>query len=74
MKPDGFLIMLDGRSVSFNFDQMQLGHRIGFTVATDFPKIIKSHLPLGIYDTSYSIELSAVEKFILEPEKILQQI
>jgi hypothetical protein len=45
-----------------------------FTVSTDFPKIVKSQLPLGIYDTSYSIELSAVEKFILAPEEILQHI
>lgn len=46
----------------------------GFTVADNFPKIVKSQLPLGIYNTSYSIELSAVEQFILETEKILQQI
>ena len=46
----------------------------GFIVEADFPKIVKSQLPLGIYNTSYSIELSAVEKFILEPEKILQLI
>ena len=45
-----------------------------FKVSNDFPKIVKSQLPLGIYNTSYSIELSAVEKFILEPENILQQI
>lgn len=46
----------------------------GFIVEADFPKIVKSQLPLGVYNTSYSIELSAVEKFILEPENILQQI
>ncbi len=46
----------------------------GFIVETDFPKIVKSHLPLGIYNTSYSIELSAVERYILEIEQILQQI
>ena len=45
-----------------------------FSVLSDFPKIVKSQLPLGIYATSYSIELSAIEKFILNPEKILQQI
>lgn len=45
-----------------------------FTVASEFPKIVESQLPLGIYGTSYSIELSALEKFILEPENILQQI
>jgi hypothetical protein len=46
----------------------------GFVVADDFPKIVKSQLPLGIYNTSYSIELSAIENFILEIEEVLQQI
>ena len=46
----------------------------GFTVTNDFPKIIKSQLPLGIYNTSYSIELSAAEKFTLELEEIIQHI
>ena len=46
----------------------------GFRVSADFPKIIKSQLPLGIFNTSYSIELSAIENFILETEIILQQI
>ncbi|MEO9256907.1 MAG: PD-(D/E)XK motif protein [Crocinitomicaceae bacterium] len=46
----------------------------GFTVTFDFPKIIKNQLPLGIYDTSYSIEISAVEKFIVELEQILAKI
>lgn len=45
-----------------------------FTVTSDFPKITKSQLPLGIYETSYSIEISAVEKFIVEPEQILAKI
>ena len=45
-----------------------------FTISSEFPKIVKSQLPLGIYDTSYSIELSAVEKFIVEIENILKQI
>ncbi|MEP7255935.1 MAG: PD-(D/E)XK motif protein [Ferruginibacter sp.] len=46
----------------------------GFKVTSDFPKIIKPQLPLGIYNASYSIELSAVENFIMEPEGILQKI
>jgi hypothetical protein len=45
-----------------------------FTISSEFPKIVKSQLPLGIYDTSYSIELSAVEKFIVEIENILKEI
>jgi hypothetical protein len=42
-----------------------------FAVTTDFPKIVKNQLPLGIYDTSYAIEISAVENFIIELEETL---
>lgn len=46
----------------------------GFAVTSDFPKIVKNQLPLGIYDTSYSIEISAVENFIVELENILAKV
>lgn len=45
-----------------------------FAVTSEFPKIVRNHLPLGIYDTSYSIEISAVENFIVELENILINI
>src|SRR5690606_11814687 len=45
-----------------------------FNVASEFPRIIKSRLPLGIYNISYSIELSAVENFIIDVENILEKI
>jgi len=45
-----------------------------FNVTPEFPKIVKCQLPLGIYDTSYSIEISAVEKFMVEPESIFEKI
>lgn len=45
-----------------------------FIVTSDFPKIIKCQLPLGIYGTSYSVEISAVENFIVEPENIFKKI
>lgn len=45
-----------------------------FNVTSDFPKLVKNHLPLGIYDTSYSIEISAVENFIVEPESLFEKI
>lgn len=45
-----------------------------FKVTSDFPKIVKGQLPLGIYDTSYSIEISAVENFIVELETIFEKI
>jgi len=43
-------------------------------VTSEFPKIVKSQLSLGIYNTSYSIEISAVENFIVEPETIFEKI
>jgi len=46
----------------------------GFIVASDFPKIVKSQIPLSIYNISYSIELSALEPFIVDAATILQQI
>jgi hypothetical protein len=45
-----------------------------FTVGSDFPKITKNELPLGVYNTSYFIELSAAEKFITVAEEIIQKI
>jgi hypothetical protein len=45
-----------------------------FAVTTDFPKIVKNKLPLGIYDASYSIEISAVENSIIEQDVILSNI
>ena len=45
-----------------------------FIIASDFPKIVKSQIPLSIYNVSYSIELSAVEPFIVSTETILQHI
>ncbi|WP_085535322.1 PD-(D/E)XK motif protein [Massilibacteroides vaginae] len=45
-----------------------------FAVTSEFPKIVKKDLPLGIYDTSYSIEISSVENFIVEPETIIENI
>ena len=45
-----------------------------FSVSEEFPKIIKSQLPIGVYNTSYFIELSAVENFSVEMEEITQNI
>lgn len=45
-----------------------------YSVSEEFPKIVKSQLPIGIYNTSYFIELSAVENFGVEMEDITQNI
>lgn len=45
-----------------------------YSVSDEFPKIIKSQLPVGVYNTSYFIELSAVENFSVEMEDITQNI
>lgn len=45
-----------------------------YSVSEEFPKIIKKQLPIGVYNTSYFIELSAVENFSVEMEEIIQNI
>lgn len=45
-----------------------------YSVSEDFPKIIKSQLPIGVYNTSYFIELSALENFTIEIDEIIQKI
>lgn len=51
-----------------------LNKTFAFAVTNDFPKIVKKHLPLGVYDISYSIEISAIEHFIIDIEEILTNI
>lgn len=58
-----------------HYDKMYSIKKVfAFSVDSNFPKIIKSQLPLGIYETSYSIEISAVENYIIEPEIIIEKI
>jgi hypothetical protein len=45
-----------------------------YSVSKEFPKIIKSQLPIGVYNTSYFIELSAVENFSVELDPITKKI
>ena len=45
-----------------------------FDVNSEFPKIVKSQIPLSIYDVKYSIELSAIENFIVNIEDLLPKI
>ncbi len=45
-----------------------------FSVSPGFPKIVKNDLPIGIYDTSYSIEISAVESYMIDLEEILLNV
>lgn len=51
-----------------------LKNTFNFAVNSDFPKILKSQLSSGVYNVSYSIELSATEKFIIDIKDILQKI
>lgn len=45
-----------------------------FNVTPDFPRIVKEQLPMGVYNTSYSIELYAVEQFKISMEQMLIKI
>ncbi len=39
-----------------------------YKVIKDFPRITSANLPIGIFNTSYNIELSAIEPFLLESD------
>jgi hypothetical protein len=45
-----------------------------YEVKSDFPRLIASDLPIGLFDTKYSIELSAIEQFLVSNESILELI
>ena len=45
-----------------------------YKVTTDFPKLVASDLPIGLFDTKYSIELSAIEQFLVSNESIIELI
>lgn len=54
--------------------QYSLKRTFAFKVNTDFPKIVKSQLSMGIYNTSYNIELSAVDDFAISMEDLIEKI
>lgn len=45
-----------------------------YLVENEFPKIISSDLPSGIYNASYYIELSAIEPFIVNVESVIELV
>lgn len=54
--------------------QYALRKRNFYKVKTEFPKLITSDLPIGVFETKYNIELSAIEKFLLNNESVLELI
>lgn len=45
-----------------------------YSVINDFPKLVTSDLPNGVFETKYNIELSAIESFLVSDESILEFI
>ncbi|WP_310595373.1 PD-(D/E)XK motif protein [Flavobacterium sp.] len=45
-----------------------------YNVSSDFPRLVTSDLPVGLFDTKYNIELSAIEQFLVSNESILELI
>ncbi len=45
-----------------------------YEVTCDFPRLVASDLPIGLFDTKYNIELSAIEQFLVNNESILELI
>ena len=45
-----------------------------YEVINDFPRLVASDLPIGLFDTKYNIELSAIEQFLISNESIPELI
>ncbi len=45
-----------------------------YEVISEFPKLVACALPVGLFDTKYNIELSAIEQFLVSNESILELI
>ena len=45
-----------------------------YEVTNDFPRLVASDLPIGLFETKYNIELSAIEQFLISNESILELI
>ena len=43
-----------------------------YQVTSDFPKLTTSDLPLGLFELNYNIELSAIEKYAINNESIIE--
>lgn len=45
-----------------------------YEIRDSFPKLISDMLPIGVYNTSYYIENSAVEEFIVDSDEVLKEL
>lgn len=43
-----------------------------YQIADNFPKLVSSDLKLGVYNSSYYIEISACEEYLIDEEKLLK--
>jgi hypothetical protein len=54
--------------------QYALKKNYKYLVENDFPKIVSSDLASGVYNTSYYIELSAIEPFVVNVESVIELV
>lgn len=54
--------------------QYAFRNRNFYLIKNDFPRLVASALPIGLFDTKYNLELSAIEKFLVSNESILELI
>jgi hypothetical protein len=54
--------------------QYAFRNRNFYEVKNNFPRLVASDLPIGLFDTKYNIELSAIEQFLVSNESILELI
>ena len=67
------LIFFDEDFENYN-RQYAFRKRNFYEVINDFPRLVASDLPIGLFDTKYNIELSAIEQFLVSNESILELI
>lgn len=54
--------------------QYSINQEYLYSVSDKFPRIIKSQLPVGVYNTSYNIELSAIVDFLIKKDDFLKYL
>lgn len=45
-----------------------------YLVSTRFPRIVSANLPIGIFNASYSIDLSAIDSYIIDTDSLFKLI
>ena len=57
----------------YDLPKLQTTSARAYRVTTDFPRLIRAHLPEGVTRVSYEIELEKISSFEVDPEQIFRR-